>query len=112
MKNLKKDHQLLKNLHKATALHECKSVCVAYVSPLYFTVTKWICQVCTMETRSDIFLDAVHEIKETNNALSASTETFDSHSTHVALAQECQQTSQFSQAGIMLVRHFSVFKTI
>lgn len=27
---------------------------------LYFTVAKWICQVCTTERRDDIFLDAAH----------------------------------------------------
>lgn len=36
--------------------------------------------------------------------LSASVETFDSHSTHAALPLECQQTSQSSQAGVGLVR--------
>ena len=38
--------------------------------------------------------------------LSASVETFDSHSTHAALPLECQQTSQSSQAGVGLVRLF------
>lgn len=38
--------------------------------------------------------------------LSASMETFDSHSTHAALLLECQQTSQSSQAGTGLVTLF------
>lgn len=38
--------------------------------------------------------------------LSASMETFDSHSTRAALPLECQQTSQSSQAGVGLVRLF------
>lgn len=38
--------------------------------------------------------------------LSASVETFDSHSTHAALRLERQQTSQSSQAGVGLVRLF------
>lgn len=40
--------------------HKDISLGILLCFSLYFTVAKWICQVCTTERRDDIFLDAVH----------------------------------------------------
>lgn len=65
------------------------------MSSLHNTDTQWhFARCCTVHQR------------DPKNMLSASMDTFDSHFTHAALAQECQHTSQSSQAGSVLLRLF------